>query len=140
MFKNKDEYAKAMMKYRLFENADGWLTKYDPFNCCESPFICRCPNTGYWYSMKTCWDEYKNVKEVFADKPDLKVDTRVLVRDKLCDTWVPMHFAEWGKRGIIGCFAGGRTKHSEISAFVVTWKYWKVADGKFKGETNCKKE
>ncbi len=69
--------------------------------------------------------------------PELAIDTKVFVRDNAGQSWMPRHFMKWNEQGIV-CFAHGDTSFSAHDKDGSFWKYWKVAGGKFKGETNYK--
>ncbi len=68
MFKSEGEMAIAISESRVFK-VGGWLCKFDPLlkECCDSPFICKHPDTGQWFAMKMVWSEYAIAKEVFTD-------------------------------------------------------------------------
>ncbi len=69
MFKSEGEMAIELSKYRVFEDEDGWVMKFDPLceKGCHSPFICVDPGTGESVSMKGHWSRYATVKEIFPD-------------------------------------------------------------------------
>ena len=46
------------------------------------------------------------------DRPDLKVDDKVLVRNYETHGWAERHFAGWGEDGQIECWASGKTSWS----------------------------
>ncbi len=69
MFKSEGEMAIELSKYRVFEDEDGWVMKFDPLckQGCDSPFICFDIDLNKWVSMEWHWIKYKVVKEIFPD-------------------------------------------------------------------------
>lgn len=70
--------------------------------------------------------------------PELEIDTQVLVKQVKDEYWTTRHFRKWSKAGNMLCFDDGRTSFTAIEDRYSAWKYWKVIDGKFISENNCK--
>ena len=65
--------------------------------------------------------------EKYIEKPDLKVDDRILVRDSNSGYWIPRHFSHWNGN-LCMCFDGGKTSWSENGCGVYPWEHWKLPD------------
>ncbi len=77
--------------------------------------------------------------------PDLAVDTKVFVKEAGSDEWEKRHFKKWAHDCTMHCYRGGTSSFTAGASaddaeynFNGWWRLWKVADGRFKGETNHK--
>ena len=57
---------------------------------------------------------------------DLKVDDRILVKDKSCIVWYPRHFSHIGKNGKVYTFDGGCTSFTAVNT--TAWEEWKYPE------------
>ena len=58
---------------------------------------------------------------------NLKIDTKVLVRDHEGMGWYKRHFAGWDEDGRMLCWARGRSSHTETEE--TRWNFWKLYEG-----------
>ncbi len=155
MFDNEKEMIQAMTDDagQLFEYAGGeYVCKFDP-TCIRgsreySPFVWRpkVPNMeeGYsWRAMNISWQHYHEMRKVTPDLPDLTdlpIDTKVFVKESGQNFWFKRHFKEWNGSKIV-CFGQGDTSFTESDPTDTgIWEVWEIAEGEFKGKTNCKQE
>ncbi len=129
MFKSEKDVAYSMGCGRIYR-VDKTICKYDP-ECLRgespySPFICNTNNTK-WRPMSSLWEKYADMVELFKDRPDLEIGTKVLVKPEGEDKWVERRFKRWLPDATISCI------DDTINSL---WWYWEVAEGKFEGETN----
>ncbi len=68
--------------------------------------------------------------------PELKMDTKVFVKDDSSHKWQARHFKKWCKKGIMVCHQGGTSSFTKGGGEGGRWRFWKVADGVYRGETN----
>ncbi len=111
MFETEKEYAQAMLNGRVFD-INGNICKFDPDADVNgyseygtegeySPFVCKRKHRDYWEFMDELWYERQGIKEVFPDLPNLKVNTKVLVRDDPHAPFVERFFKEFVKNPFI---------------------------------------
>ncbi len=72
----------------------------------------------------------------FSTVPELKMDTKVFVKDAGSHKWQARHFKKWYKKGIMVCHPGGTSSFTKGGGEGCRWRLWKVADGVHRGETN----
>ncbi len=151
MFKTEKEYGQAMLNGRVFDT-NGNITKFDPdadisgYSEYEtggeySPFVCKRKNRDYWEFMDELWYERQGIKEVFSQLPNLKVDTKVFVRNTTEKPWNSAHFKKWDDNGNMICFGESGTSFTVGNDSLIdsnSWKYWLVNDGEFKNRSNPK--
>ncbi len=104
MFETVTEFADAMRSGRIFD-IKGLICKFDPdaidvaSKDIYSPFVCK--NKGKWLAMDNAWRDREDMVEVFPDLPNLKVNTKVLVRDDPHAPFVERFFKEFVKNPFI---------------------------------------
>jgi hypothetical protein len=89
----------------------------------EKPYVCV-----DWFSMEEFFENntpfmvlhWEYIRPI---RPDLKVDDRVLVRNKSDALWSHRHFAKWGEDGKIEVYANGRTSWTSIDSITNFDKY-----------------
>ncbi len=99
----------------------------------SSPF--RVYRNGEWEEINSFWGRFAQMKRVSIN-PNLPVDTKVLVREFEINKWTPRHFMKWVGNGDIVCFSNGDNSFTEINEKGTSWKFWKIAEGAHKDETN----
>ncbi len=75
-------------------------------------------------------------------KPYLAKGTAVFVKDNASHDWISRRFKAWSRDGKMVCYIGripslmGKFKDTDE----VEWTFWRVAVGRFAGETNFNEE
>ncbi len=70
---------------------------------------------------------------------NLQIDTEVYVKTNKSDDWELRNFMGWGhNRSILCCGDADTTKDFRAGRWE-SWKYWRVAEGKYKGINNQEK-
>lgn len=83
-------------------------------------------NIPYRDSLHRITDTGEFVKVL--NLPDLPIDTKVYVRSREANEWVPRHFAGWDDQGQILVFTCGVTSFTGSDADKISWEYWKLAE------------
>ena len=60
-------------------------------------------------------------------RPELKVDDRVLVRNKESDGWQKRHFKHWSGDGRVACFDNGATSWAS-EGYGQTWNFYRLPE------------
>ncbi len=113
--------------YKCVDNVDTVLG--------SSPF--RVYRNGEWEEINSFWSRFAQLKKV-PISPDLPGDTKVLVREFEIHKWVERHFMKWDDNGNMICFTNGHTSHTGTGGNGTSWKFWKIAEGKYEGTCNNK--
>ncbi len=133
------EMAQEMLNGIVLDNGNGWICKFDP-NCLRtsasdySPFVC-CRFDGSWEPIISLWGQFYDMTEAVKIRFDLEVDTKVFVTNIADMNWQPRYFKCFKGYSSMECFRSGRTSFSS-NAVSETWRYWRIGEGKFEGETN----
>ncbi len=134
------EMAQEMLNGIVLENGNGWICKFDPdcLSTCASdysPFVC-CEFDSDWEAITDLWGQFYDMTEAVKLRFDLEVDTKVFVTNTADMNWQPKYFKCFKGYSSMECFRNGRTSFSSDDDDIKTWRYWKIGEGKFEGETN----
>ena len=81
----------------------------------------------FWLGRKHFLDSQYSPEILWQRRPDLKVDDRILVRDKGHANWVKQYFAKWSGDGRIVTFVDGKTSWTADSKYRFSyWYEWKL--------------
>lgn len=83
-------------------------------------------NIPYEDSLHRITDTGEFVKVL--NLPDFPIDTKVYVRSRESNEWVPRHFAGWDDQGQILVFTCGVTSFTGSDVDKISWEYWKLAE------------
>ncbi len=138
------EMSQSMMNGIVLDNGNGWICKFDP-DCLStsdsdySPFVC-CEFDSDWEPITDLWGQFYDMTEAVKLRFDLEVDTKVFVKQSADKAWNPNYFKCFKGYSSMECFKGGQTSFSLRDKYdddnSRTWRYWKIGEGKFEGETN----
>jgi hypothetical protein len=102
-----------------------WCLEVDGAVCNAKPF--DLPDLGPWRdSLHEILPDGTLKKHI--ERPDLKVDDRVLCKYFNKDEWVSRHFARWSDDGGIMCWYGGTTSWTGSPHDVQWWEVWKLPE------------